>query len=581
MSERSNLHMKKDGDTASGEDAAALRSSEGAAEYVGQGAAHTAPIVSYTDVDGDGDVDLTVRLHGESQVRWFENTIGNQADAVYSHEMFRTLVPTAASAADVDGDGRTDLVVGHMSGVTIFLNDELWTAKSLPVSLSSPRAILLKDVDNDGDKDILIRDSRELLMVKNSPEGLGTEFLSWPDLGDSSQLAVGDFDVANQHMEILTLNKEGLLGMVSHNGRHWQPLQQISSLPSNAISITDINLDGYEDIVILTESGQRIWLENKGDGNVELHVDDELAVLNPEYPSEPDEVPGAPESIKVSQPDTMDYIDYSPPPPSLTMRYSPMNFYDLENDEPRVDYNAAPDLTVTTAMDNFGPGSSIIHGWNWTDFTYAGSGNDYIHGHGGCDILFGGSGEDTVIGGSSGDVLFGGSGDDLVAGQSGSDLLFGDGGDDQIYGGTGDDTLLGGTGDDTLYGGDGDDNMMGEDGDDVVFGGLGMDTMTGSEGRDTFIYTSAKEGDDVVYDFTVGEDRFEFQFGSDVLHIVTGQYSGEHESGGEAFIWEQTDDAVGRLYYDADTGSTGNETLIATVYLDEPGELTSEDIDVV
>ncbi|WP_236503623.1 Ig-like domain-containing protein [Tychonema sp. BBK16] len=174
-------------------------------------------------------------------------------------------------------------------------------------------------------------------------------------------------------------------------------------------------------------------------------------------------------------------------------------------------------------FDPFNPDS------NGRDLLFGDEGNDFLNGGDAADSLSGGEGDDTVYGGKGDDVLVGGSGDDLLLGDRGSDRICGGDGDDTIFGESaiglngepdslcggegndlmfgngGFDELCGDRGNDTIYGGKGDDSVAGGIGDDWLIGGLGKDTLQGGSGRDYFILT-AGQGDDLITDFTKGED---------------------------------------------------------------------------
>jgi len=133
-------------------------------------------------------------------------------------------------------------------------------------------------------------------------------------------------------------------------------------------------------------------------------------------------------------------------------------------------------------------------------------GNDDINGKGGNDVIFAGFGDDKIIGaggddkiyaGDGNDVAFGGFGDDNLAMGKGDDVAYGDDGNDVLNGAAGNDDLAGGKGNDVVNGGSGDDNLIGGQGDDIFIGG---------SGSDTFHFQASHTGDNIIRDFTSGED---------------------------------------------------------------------------
>ncbi len=116
--------------------------------------------------------------------------------------------------------------------------------------------------------------------------------------------------------------------------------------------------------------------------------------------------------------------------------------------------------------------------------------------------------DNAQVGGNGRDVLEGGQDDDFLAGGNGGDRLLGRDGDDVQLGGRGEDLLRGGDHDDVLDGGNQDDRVNGGRGEDIVEGGRGDDILRGGEDADRFVFDPSRmrEGDDVVKDFTVGED---------------------------------------------------------------------------
>ena len=153
-------------------------------------------------------------------------------------------------------------------------------------------------------------------------------------------------------------------------------------------------------------------------------------------------------------------------------------------------------------------GNDSIFGGRGEDELYGGDDDDVLKGGEHNDDLYGEDGDDELYGGADNDELYGGAGDDDLYGEAGNDDLEGGTGEDTLDGGHGNDDLLGGDDDDTLIGGAGNDDIDGGDGDDVLEGGTGGDDLEGGLGEDTFKFNRG-DGDDVIYDFSPGEDRID------------------------------------------------------------------------
>ena len=211
------------------------------------------------------------------------------------------------------------------------------------------------------------------------------------------------------------------------------------------------------------------------------------------------------------------------------------------------------DTLVGDSLDN------LLTGNAGNDFLWGSAGNDLLIGGPGADRLVGNSGHDTAAythsptgvtvrlhnlsatgGDATGDTfpyrvdvawtdidgveqteslpdvehLSGSAHDDVLAGDRRDNVIDGGAGHDTLYGGPGggDDRLDGGPGDDRLYGGQGRDRLAGAAGDDRLVGGPGADVFVVGPG----------EGEDIVTDFTDGEDRIDLTaFGLAGIDAIT------------------------------------------------------------
>ncbi|APX10300.1 fasciclin domain-containing protein [Tateyamaria omphalii] len=160
------------------------------------------------------------------------------------------------------------------------------------------------------------------------------------------------------------------------------------------------------------------------------------------------------------------------------------------------------------------------------------------NGPGRVDFIIDDDGGSIIFTGRNDDFVFGKGGDDLIGLGAGHDVGLGGDGDDIILGGRGRDTLNGGDGDDVLLGGRNHDTLDGGDGDDRLFGGRANDVLTGGEGEDVFVF-GRRDGDDLITDFTAGEDAIQLRgfFGSrDVMDLVSSGKDGAVITFGHATV---------------------------------------------
>lgn len=204
---------------------------------------------------------------------------------------------------------------------------------------------------------------------------------------------------------------------------------------------------------------------------------DELVTAEPEPPVDPSPV-DPPDEFRPDPPTL-------PPPPVPPVRL-PVEPSDRESD-----------LSVLADPGGDAPAPVRIRGAAADETLTGGAGDEVIAGRGGDDRVRGRGGDDTVKGQAGEDTLNGGAGDDLLKGGAESDRILGAAGADRLVGQRGDDALRGGGGDDVLRGGAGADRLWGQAGDDE---------LTGGAGRDRFFFRPGG-GDDVITDFTRGEDR--------------------------------------------------------------------------
>jgi Ca2+-binding RTX toxin-like protein len=405
----------------------------------------------------------------------------------------------SAEAADIDGDGDLDIYVGNGGGgqavtAPYFLinNGSGGFARSdagLPGVLTAggrpnhwSEAFL--DVDGDGDKDLFLGSSLNspAQLLLNNGQGVFTLSGRAMPAGAANADAVdiqaldvnGDgrpdlvlsysvFGSGDPTRQIQLLVNDGAGGFTDETASRL-PASIQGGAWSRRVHLTDVNGDGYTDLVLSNGSSTPFYLAD-GRGNfVQL----------------PNLLPG----------NAFDQI-------------TPADV----NGDGRVDmftwrglFSGAEQLRVDVAVD---PGSNQV-GTAVAEGMMGDADNDTINGAAGNDVIFGGHGVNYLRGDEGDDVIVGGRGFDDVNGNMGNDTCVSGGGDDWVVGGRDNDSLVGGAGQNLVYGNLGADTCEGGDGDDVVRGGQDNDSLNGGAGSD---YVSGDKGDDTVVG-GAGADRF-------------------------------------------------------------------------
>ena len=118
------------------------------------------------DLDGDGDLDVVAGSRGEARILWLENRGGFQFK---EHAIHPTGLPHGAQLtgfnmdyADLDGDGRLDIVSNAWPGYLILLRQPADTTQDWPTSQignmlpDQLMSVRLADIDGDRDLDAMV-----------------------------------------------------------------------------------------------------------------------------------------------------------------------------------------------------------------------------------------------------------------------------------------------------------------------------------------------------------------------------------------------------------------------------------------
>lgn len=158
----------------------------------------SATIIVAADLDRDGAVDLFVphRDAGQSLAFWND---GKGQFLQKSKVGAPQTSARAAAVADLDGDGRPDLVVGEEArGLMVYLNGgKRQIGESVMVMRRVPGAVAIVDVNKDGKLDIVIGNSQDRpgAVLFNDGTGINFREMPWGDgKGVDYGVAIGDLD---------------------------------------------------------------------------------------------------------------------------------------------------------------------------------------------------------------------------------------------------------------------------------------------------------------------------------------------------------------------------------------------------
>ena len=494
-------------------------------------------ITIFTDLDGDDDPDLTVQ-NLDGVVHYFENT-GNATHPGFTQRTGDTnplegitVDPNSVlSFTDLDNDGDPDLVVGNVFNVFYYFeNTGNATSPSFTQRTGDANPLenvnagyfqlpVFVDLDSDSDPDLIItNENRKFVYFKNigtstDPSFTATDLLRPVTLTlyDSDGIDTLDLrtDTANQQVD---LRPEGI--------------SDVYGLVGNLIIARDTLLENF-----IAGSGDDVVAGNDAANHLQGRDGNDILQGN----GGNDVLEGGAGADRLVGGTGTDSVSYFGSDTGVTVNLS---------DATVTGGHAEGDVIVEVENVRGSAYADILEGDESANGLDGGGGNDELRGNGGDDVLDGGAGADRLVGGAGEDfasfehsdaavtvrlhsgVAQGGhaEGDTFAAmetveyidsnggtqqedvpdiehlrGSAHDDVLAGDSRANRLEGGAGADRLFGGPGggDDVLWGGTGEDALFGGSGDDILNGGGDADMLKGGTGEDTASYAHSDAGVEV------------------------------------------------------------------------------------
>lgn len=234
--------------------------------------------VEMADLDGDGRADMLVANRGGNELLVYLGRGDGTFDA--ARAFYAGTNPTGITIHDVNGDGRLDVVVANAGSndVSVLLGDAgdlLRPGPRLAVG-SAPVATTADDYNGDGQVDLLVAnsgaDNVSLLFGVGGGFFDDTQSIVFPTGADPRTLLVGEFD-GRAGNDLVTVNARGG-GLTFYSNFLAGPLAATTIStgglrPTSAVA-RDFNADGRLDLVVANNTSGSLSLLLGGDGGLAL-----------------------------------------------------------------------------------------------------------------------------------------------------------------------------------------------------------------------------------------------------------------------------------------------------------------------
>ena len=221
----------------------------------------SAPTIA--DLDGDGDADYIVQDQNNRALLWLEkvDSTGNLNYHILDEYQFGATYEFKAT--DINQDGLMDIIAaksGDIPAILQYRQTSLGVFEKIVIDEEDRdfENLRLQDMDGDGDMDIVVISGQynSRLSIFRNEDGLGGswEHIERDDLYQSRGFEIADFNL-DGIQDFAHIQCDGVFWFLGSADFQYQKIQLTNeNFCTGAIAVTDVNKDGYPDIIANNDS---------------------------------------------------------------------------------------------------------------------------------------------------------------------------------------------------------------------------------------------------------------------------------------------------------------------------------------
>ncbi|MFO7586596.1 MAG: VCBS repeat-containing protein [Gemmatimonadota bacterium] len=238
--------------------------------------------VALGDLDGDGDLDAVVANHETDYVTLLANDGGGRLAPFPRSPLRLDLAPHphAVELADLDGDGRLDLLVDDRHAEAILLlrgaGDGTFDRDAVRIDVGGDpyRGMYLADLDGDGLTDIITPNPRTVAVTLRSADGGFAPPREIPSAGPF-EVGAGDLD-GDGRLDLVVADEPGPVRVLAGNGdgtfRPTALFEHRWTSGAKAVAVGDFDGDGLDDAAVTCWSSRQALVLFGGRNGVRMQL---------------------------------------------------------------------------------------------------------------------------------------------------------------------------------------------------------------------------------------------------------------------------------------------------------------------